>query len=116
MALGEQRDPETLRERLTAWLRARRPAATAVELSLPVAPKIGFSNETFLVDAHVREGGRDLTEPLVVRLEPTSSASSPSTTSRGRPASSARSPAAKCPWRRSAGSRRTPASSGAPST
>lgn len=71
MALGEQRDPETLRERLTAWLRAQRPGATAVELSLPVAPKIGFSNETFLVDAHVREGGRELTEPLVVRLEPT---------------------------------------------
>ena len=71
MALGAQRDPETLRDRLGAWLRARWRETDVLELSVPIAPKIGFSNETFLVDARVREGGRERTASLVVRLEPT---------------------------------------------
>jgi aminoglycoside phosphotransferase (APT) family kinase protein len=71
MALGAQRDPETLRDRLGAWLRTRWRETDVLELSVPVAPKIGFSNETFLVDARVREGGRERTASLVVRLEPT---------------------------------------------
>jgi aminoglycoside phosphotransferase (APT) family kinase protein len=68
--LGRSRDPEWIRDRLTAWLRARRPEAEGLALSVPVTPKVGFSNETFLCEATWRAGGAARRESLVVRLEP----------------------------------------------
>jgi aminoglycoside phosphotransferase (APT) family kinase protein len=68
--LGVPRDPASIRERLTGWLAARRPGAAGLRLSLPVTPKVGFSNETFLCDAEWTEGRVARRESLVVRLAP----------------------------------------------
>jgi aminoglycoside phosphotransferase (APT) family kinase protein len=68
--LGRQRDVETVRDTLSRWLAVKLPRAEGLALSLPVAPKIGFSNETLLVDATWREGGTVREGRFVVRLEP----------------------------------------------
>ena len=67
-----QRDLERDRERLSAWLAARMPAATALELHGLRAPEAsGFSNDTLLGELEVREGGAARRERLVVRIQPT---------------------------------------------
>jgi aminoglycoside phosphotransferase (APT) family kinase protein len=67
-----QRDLERDRGRLTAWLAARMPAATSLELHGLRAPESsGFSNDTLLGELEVTEGGAVRRERLVVRIQPT---------------------------------------------
>jgi aminoglycoside phosphotransferase (APT) family kinase protein len=68
--LGRQRDLDAVRAGLAAWLARRWPQAAHLEVGLPVAPKAGISNETFLVDARWREAGAARATTLVVRLAP----------------------------------------------
>lgn len=67
-----QRDLDTDRARLTAWLQQRLPEARGVRIGALVAPQSsGFSNDTLLFDLDYEQGGRPLREQLVVRIEPT---------------------------------------------
>jgi aminoglycoside phosphotransferase (APT) family kinase protein len=67
-----QRDLERDRERLTAWLAARMPAASSLQLhSLRAPESSGFSNDTLLGELEVREAGAVRRERLVVRIQPT---------------------------------------------
>ncbi|MBX3025050.1 phosphotransferase family protein [bacterium] len=67
-----QRDLETDRANLTAWLRRRLPDAGDLRVSDLVAPQSsGFSNDTLLFDLEYTSDGRARREPLVVRIEPT---------------------------------------------
>jgi aminoglycoside phosphotransferase (APT) family kinase protein/putative sterol carrier protein len=63
--LGRQRDLDTMRAGLAAWLRPRRPGL--VDVSPLATPKAGISNETFLADLTTRAG----LERLVLRVQPT---------------------------------------------
>jgi aminoglycoside phosphotransferase (APT) family kinase protein len=67
-----QRDLERDRERLTAWLAARMPAASALAIHGLRSPEAsGFSNDTLLGELEVSEGGALRRERLVVRIQPT---------------------------------------------
>jgi aminoglycoside phosphotransferase (APT) family kinase protein len=57
---SQERDPERVREGITRWLRAR--SGSAVEVAPLTRPTVGFSSDTFLVDAS--------TGSLVIRLPP----------------------------------------------
>jgi aminoglycoside phosphotransferase (APT) family kinase protein len=66
-----QRDLESDRDKLTAWLRAKLPDARDLRLSELLAPQTsGFSNDTLLFDLEYSRGGRAVREALVVRIEP----------------------------------------------
>ncbi len=67
MPVVGQRDPETTRAALTVWLAAQ--SGRAVEIHNLVVPQSsGFSNETFLFDAHWE--GAPEPEALVLRSQP----------------------------------------------
>jgi aminoglycoside phosphotransferase (APT) family kinase protein len=67
-----ERDLVLARQRLTEWMQRMLPGASGVELSELIAPQSsGFSNETLLFSARWRDGGRERTEKLVVRIQPT---------------------------------------------
>ncbi len=68
--LGRQRDLDHVHARLTGWLRDRL-GASRLDVSPLKTPKAGVSNETFLLDVAYHRDGRDHTERLVARLEPT---------------------------------------------
>jgi aminoglycoside phosphotransferase (APT) family kinase protein len=66
-----QRDLAADREKLTGWLRSRLPDASELRVSELVAPQSsGFSNDTLLFDLEYRQDGREIREPLVVRIQP----------------------------------------------
>ena len=61
------------RERLRAYLAARMPAATDVEISRLERTGGGASRETWLVDAEWTEQGQRVLMPLIIRRDPTAS-------------------------------------------
>ncbi len=67
-----QRDLDTDRARLTAWLARRLPDAQGLRIGALAAPQSsGFSNDTLLFDLEYARDGAAVREPLVVRIEPT---------------------------------------------
>lgn len=70
MAAPVGRDMEWTRARLEEWLRERIDA-TEVEIGELTTPEgTGFSNDTVLFDARIRQAGRDRRRRLVARIEP----------------------------------------------
>ncbi len=66
------RDLDATRERLTAWLACKLPAAQDLALSPLSGPSAtGFSNDTLLFDATWTADGQTHTRGLVVRVQPT---------------------------------------------
>jgi aminoglycoside phosphotransferase (APT) family kinase protein len=66
-----ERDFEQARKDLAAWLGAKLPEATDLELGPLSGPGLtGFSSDTFLFDASWREDGREQRQGFVVRLRP----------------------------------------------
>src|SRR5262245_5856222 len=70
MAIGDRRDLEQTRARLTEWFHGKLPEARDVAVSDLSAPGMGFSNETLLFDLSWSAGPRRHTEPLVIRFKP----------------------------------------------
>jgi len=71
MPIPQQRDPEHTKQQLTAWLSAKLPAASDLEITNLTPPAAtGFSNDTLLFDLAWRENGRDRQEGFVVRIKP----------------------------------------------
>lgn len=69
MPVPDQRDPETTRAILAAWVGRRLPGARIPMLETPKTS--GFSSETLLFDAAWTEpGGGERVEPLVARVAP----------------------------------------------
>jgi aminoglycoside phosphotransferase (APT) family kinase protein len=67
-----KRDLAADREKLDAWLATQLPEGAEPRLSELATPTAsGFSNDTLLCDLAWREGGRELGESLVVRVQPT---------------------------------------------
>ena len=74
MPIPEQRDLEAARGVVAGWLARQLPDVTDVEVGSMSGPaSTGFSNETLLFDASWTPagGGARVTEPLVLRVEPT---------------------------------------------
>ncbi|MUM19084.1 phosphotransferase family protein [Mycobacterium sp. CBMA271] len=68
---GSQRDPETLREDLAAWLAAQLPADAALSVDHVELPSAnGMSSETILADAQWTENGQREAHRLVIRTAP----------------------------------------------
>ncbi len=64
-------DPESYREALDAWMRARMPEATTLRVHDVDMPRAtGFSNETVFFRASWKQGGADRTQRFVARIEP----------------------------------------------
>lgn len=71
MPAPRERDFEQTRKDLTAWLGAKLPEATELEVGELSGPGLtGFSSDTFLFDARWREDGRDRQQGYVARLRP----------------------------------------------
>lgn len=70
MAIGYQRDLDLTRTQLAPWFAAKLPGARDVEVRDLVAPGMGFSNETLLLELAWRDGGGTHVEPLVIRVRP----------------------------------------------
>jgi aminoglycoside phosphotransferase (APT) family kinase protein len=70
MAIGDQRDLDLARERLTAYFGRVLPDAHDVAVENLSAPGMGFSNETLLADLSYARGGERRDEPLVIRVRP----------------------------------------------
>jgi aminoglycoside phosphotransferase (APT) family kinase protein len=67
-----KRDLAADRSQLASWLERRLPASAQPRLSELTTPTAsGFSNDTLLCDLAWREGGRERSESLVVRVQPT---------------------------------------------
>lgn len=74
MPIPEQRDLEAARGIVAGWLAQQLPDVTDVEVGPMSGPAFtGFSNETLLFDASwtPAAGGTRVSEPLVLRVEPT---------------------------------------------
>ena len=66
-----KRDLEADRRKLAAWLAKQLPAGAEPRLSELTTPTAsGFSNDTLLCDLAWRDGGRERSESLVVRVQP----------------------------------------------
>jgi aminoglycoside phosphotransferase (APT) family kinase protein len=66
-----QRDLESDRAKLTAWLERKLPDAAEIRVLGLASPQAsGFSNDTLLFELECRRGGELRREPLVVRIEP----------------------------------------------
>jgi aminoglycoside phosphotransferase (APT) family kinase protein len=66
-----RRDLAKTHEQLVPWLRARLPLAEDLRVSdFDGSGTTGFSNDTLLFDAAWREAGRERSERLVLRIEP----------------------------------------------
>jgi aminoglycoside phosphotransferase (APT) family kinase protein len=66
-----QRDPEQIKGVLEPWLARQLHHASAVEITdLQIPQSSGFSNETYLLDATWREGGRRVGAEFVLRSQP----------------------------------------------
>jgi aminoglycoside phosphotransferase (APT) family kinase protein len=70
MAIGDQRDLELAREKLTAYFARVLPEARDIEVRNLLSPGMGFSNETLLCDLSYRASGERRSEPLVIRVRP----------------------------------------------
>ena len=76
MPIPAQRDLETTRTALRDWIAPKLAeqsdaAVTDVEISQLDAPGgSGFSNETFLADISWKAGGAEMSDSVVVRIEP----------------------------------------------
>jgi len=67
-----RRDLEADGKKFEGWLCGRLPGASGLRMSPLVAPQSsGFSNETLLFDLVWTEGGKEKSEKLVVRIQPT---------------------------------------------
>jgi aminoglycoside phosphotransferase (APT) family kinase protein len=67
-----KRDLEADRRKLSGWLERQLPAGAQPRLSELTTPTAsGFSNDTLLCDLAWRENGRERSESLVVRVQPT---------------------------------------------
>ena len=68
-----ERDLQDTQKRLERWLEARLPAATDLRIEKLRGPSdTGFSSDTLMFDLSRTEAGREVREPLVARLEPSS--------------------------------------------
>lgn len=64
-------DPETYREALDGWMRARLPGAEGLRVDAVDMPRAtGFSNETVFFRASWRDGGAPKSQRFVARIEP----------------------------------------------
>jgi aminoglycoside phosphotransferase (APT) family kinase protein len=80
------RDPERVKQALAAWLGARWPAATSIEIDDLVTPRAtGYSNETVMFRASWHEAGRARSSRYVLRVEPPHPAIYPQQTPEPRP-------------------------------
>src|SRR5690606_7050983 len=70
MAIGDQRDLDLARTRLTEYFAGKLPDARDVAVENLLSPGMGFSNETLLCDLAYAQGGERRTEPLVIRVRP----------------------------------------------
>lgn len=66
-----RRDLEQTRKQVLAWLPARLPGATEIDVSELTGPgATGFSSDTLMFDLRWKEGGREQCRELVLRIEP----------------------------------------------
>ena len=66
------RDLEQTGKRLLEWFSAKLPEAEGIDLADLSGPgTTGFSNDTLMFDLSYRQGGRERSEPLVARIQPT---------------------------------------------
>lgn len=71
VAIIQQRDPETTKAALAAWLGGKLPAATGIEIEVAGASEVsGFSSDTIIFDATWNESGTPRRQGYVVRAAP----------------------------------------------
>lgn len=70
MAPPTRRDLDLTAKQLASWLSHRLEGATGVEIGLLQNAVSGFSNETILFEASWTQDGRQRSEPLVLRIQP----------------------------------------------
>lgn len=71
MPVSGQRDPESIRSTLEQWMTTQIPGAESVTITdLTIPQASGFSNETFLLDAHWSIDGVEERAELVLRSQP----------------------------------------------